>query len=476
MTGTRTKIVCTLGPSSSEPGIIKTMVQRGMNVVRLNLSHGDHEEHRRLVRNVRECSDAAGSLVAIMMDLQGPKLRIGRFKEGSVDLQIGAEFTITSRDVEGNQGIVSTSYANLPHDVAVNDTVLLDDGFISLKAIRKTPTDLVCEVIDGGTLKNNKGINLPGVTLSVSTVTQKDLTDIDFGIEEGVDYIAMSFVRKASDVLLVREYLKEKQAAIPVIAKIEKPEAIDHIDGIIEVSDGVMVARGDLGVEMPAEEVPAIQKMIIRKCNEAGVPVITATQMLDSMVNNPRPTRAEASDVANAILDGTDAVMLSAESAVGKYPLQAVEVMHRIIQATEQTPAHPAVRRVRGGQDGTRVQINEGIAKSACTLSEQVAASAIVSITLSGSMARSIAKYRPGKPIYAISQRVHELRRLCLVWGIEGLWMADLTESIDETVRQVEAMLLELGKLQRGENYVLTAGVPFSERKATNMVRVETVS
>jgi len=475
MTGTRTKIVCTLGPSSNSEEVIRRLVRAGMNVARLNFSHGSHEEHRQLLRLVRRAAESEGQVVAVMADLQGPKIRVGRFREGQARLERGARFTITSRPVEGGDTIVSTSYEGLPKDLREGDTVLLDDGLLSLKVVSRTDTDLECEVITGGVLKNNKGINSPGAPLSVATLTPKDMEDLDFAAREEVDYIAMSFVRRPTDVSLLRERLKALGASIPIVAKIEKPEAIRHIDEIIAITDGIMVARGDLGVELPPEEVPAIQKMIIAKCNAMGVPVITATQMLDSMVNNPRPTRAEASDVANAILDGTDAVMLSAESASGRYPVDSVEVMRRIIQATELAGAS-ALRPVPVSNG--RVQalpINEGIAGSACTLAEQVQAGCIVSITLSGSMARSIAKHRPRRPIFAISQHEASLRQLALVWGIEGLWMADLTESIDDVVRKVESMLKELGRIHPGERFVLTAGLPFSERKATNMVRVDIV-
>ena len=473
MVPTRAKIVCTLGPSSNDPQTIKALVLAGMNVVRLNFSHGSAEEHRKVVRSVRQAARDTGRLVAIMLDLQGPKIRVGRFKTGAAVLEHGGQFVITTRAVEGDDTIVSTTYASLPKDVGIGDQVLLDDGLISLRVVGKNDTDLTCEIVDGGVLKNNKGINVPGVALSVSTLTAKDMKDVEFGIGEDVDYIAMSFVRQPSDIYTLKKYMQDKGASIPVIAKIEKPEALEYIDEIISVSDGIMVARGDLGVELPPEEVPAIQKNIILKCNQQGVPVITATQMLDSMVANPRPTRAEASDVANAILDGSDAVMLSAESASGKYPLESVRVMKRIISATEKTRIGEIGHRQQS-EDGT-MATHEGIAISACTIAEQVDASAIVSITLSGSMARSIAKHRPQKPIYAISQRAHELRRLSLVWGIEGVLMPDLNRSIDEAVYEVEEALMERGYLKKGDRMVFTAGLPFAGRQATNMVRVDTV-
>jgi pyruvate kinase len=475
MTSTRTKIVCTLGPSSQDDTVIRRMIQAGMTVARFNMSHGSHEQHRELLGRLRACAEAEGAHVAALLDLQGPKIRVGRFKADSALLLPGAKFTITTRPVEGNSQIVSTTYASLASDAQVGDKVLLDDGLLELRVVSRSDTDLDCEVLIGGELRNNKGINLPGATLSVSTLTPKDREDIDFAVSQDVDYIAMSFVRHPDDMTRLRKILREKGSDVPILAKIEKPEALNHLDAIIHASDAIMVARGDLGVEMPPEEVPAIQKRLIARSNEAGVPVITATQMLDSMVNNPRPTRAEASDVANAILDGTDAVMLSAESASGKYPVESVEVMRRIIVATEQNPKGPPPWRTHVNGEGFHLPSNEGIAAAACTLADQVGASAIVSITMSGSMARAIARNRPSRPVYAISQRLAALRQLALVWGTEGIYMDDLTDSIDDVVRQVEAMMLELGKLKRGDRFVLTAGLPFSDRQATNMVRVDTV-
>jgi pyruvate kinase len=335
-------------------------------------------------------------------------------------------------------------------------------------------SDVHCRVVVGGLLKNNKGINIPTAALTVPAITEKDFEDARFAIEQGVDYLAMSFVRRPEDVLRMREFLHSHGASVPIVTKVEKPQALEVIDEIIEVSDAIMVARGDLGVEMPTEEVPAIQKQLIAKCNRAGKPVITATQMLESMINNPRPTRAEASDVANAVLDGSDAVMLSAESASGKYPLEAVATMKRIIHATEQARVKIAPLAFRRAPAGT-LAVHEGIAIAACTLADQVNARAIASVTLTGSMAQQIAKYRPSKPIYAVSQHEGVLRRLTVVWGVDGIHMGDITTHIDGAVREVEDALQAQGCLAPGDYLVLTAGQPFSERQATNMVRVDRV-
>ena len=474
MGDTRAKIVCTLGPASHDEATIRRMMEAGMNVARLNLSHGSHEFHRETMTMVRRAAKAAGRICGIMLDLQGPKVRVGRFAEGEALLEAGAAFTITSREVEGNARIVSTTHHGLPEDVGAGETVLLDDGLIVLRVSEVEGPEVRCEVVIGGVLKNNKGINIPGAALSVPTITEKDFEDAAFGVAEKVDFVAMSFVRHPDDIAGMRKYLATLPYQPPIIAKIEKPQALEHIDAIIDAADCIMVARGDLGVEMSPEEVPAIQKSLIAACNQRGKPVITATQMLESMVGNPRPTRAEASDVANAILDGSDAVMLSAESASGRYPVESVEVMHRIIQATENSIGQPDPSRRRRMAD-TPLAIHEGIAATACILADLVSAHGIASITMTGSMPRMIAKHRPSAPIYAVGHFEHVLRQLSLVWGIEGILVPDITTHIDQATVEVENRLESMGRVKKGDLLVLTAGLPFSERQATNMVRVDVV-
>jgi len=474
MTEKRAKIVCTLGPKSSDQETISKLIRAGMDVARLNFSHGTHADHLKVIEAIRAASKETGRIVGIMADLQGPKIRVARFEEGFIDLKQGQRFTLTTREVVGNEEQVSTTYKGLPQDLKSGDIVLLDDGLLSLKVIETTETDVVCEVEIGGVLSNSKGINIPTAALTMDILSPKDLADTDFALEQGLDFIALSFVRHPDDVEQLRSYLKKKDSTTPIITKIEKPQALDYLDEIIEASDAVMVARGDLGVEIPAEQVPPIQKKIISKCNATGTPVITATQMLESMIRNPRPTRAEASDVANAILDGSDAVMLSAESAAGKYPVLAVETMNRIIQAAEENQNANAGS-IKNGNSGP-LPVNMAIAISACAIADQVQARAIASITLSGSMARELSRSRPSQPIYALTQHEEVLRRLSLVWGVEGLLAGDLAmNNIDEALPQIERLLVNLGKLARGEQFVLTAGLPFSARKATNMVRVDTV-
>jgi len=469
----RAKIVCTLGPASNSVGVLRDMIEAGLNVARLNFSHGTHETHRQVIAALREASAQTGRMVGILGDLQGPRLRVGTFAGGQATLERGATFTITAREVEGTAEVVSSTYAGLPGDVAAGHTILLDDGLIKLEVVSVQGPDVVCRVVVGGVLRDNKGINIPGAALSVDAVSPKDLADADFAIAEGLDYLAMSFVRHPDEVRRMREYLTRKGSDLPICAKIEKPQALEHITEIIAVSDAIMVARGDLGVELPTEEVPAIQKNLIARCNRVGKPVITATQMLESMIQNPRPTRAEASDVANAILDGTDAVMLSGESASGRYPVEAVAVMRRIIVATEATKPLGLTLRRRSGE--MPMAIHEGIAASACGVAERVEARGLAPITLSGSMARQLAKNRPATAIFAVSQFEHVLRRLCLVWGVEGLPMPDLTMQIDEACMEVQKRLVGLGHLREGDRLVITAGLPFSERQATNMVRVDVV-
>ena len=474
MPKTHAKVVCTLGPASNTPEVIGALLDAGMNVARLNFSHGSHEEHRKLIHNLRRVAEERSVVLGILLDLQGPKVRVGRFVEGAVELRPGARFTITGRDVEGTVDMVSTTYKGLANDVGEGETILLDDGLISLRVLEVNPPEVVCEVVVGGVLKNNKGINIPHAPLSVDVITEKDLADARFGVEEGVDWLAMSFVRHPSDIQAMRAHLVEWGSDLPIMAKIEKPQALDHMEAIVREADGIMVARGDLGVELPPEEVPAVQKALIAECNRQGKPVVTATQMLESMIHNPRPTRAEASDVANAILDGTDAVMLSAESASGKYPVEAVQVMKRIIQATElQHQLHDLGHRRRHPTSG--IEINEAIAVSACQLAEQVAARCITCITLTGSMSRKISKHRPYSSIIAVSQFEKVLRRLVMYWGVEGILMSDLTMDIDNAILDIEKKLISLGHLSTGDFMVFTAGMPFSERLATNMVRVDRV-
>ncbi len=468
---TRAKIVCTIGPASDSPEMIEKMILAGMDVARLNFSHGTHEGHAKVVQYIRAASKKLGRPVAILQDLQGPKIRVGHFKNGPVNLVNGAKFTITKRDIDGDETIVSTTYKELPGDVKPGDMLLLDDGLIYLKVVQTDGTDVLTEVVNGGILKDHKGINLPGVNVSTPSLTEKDTEDLMFGLEQDVDYVALSFVRKPEDILHIKKIIQSKGKNTPVVAKIEKPEAVACMDAIVAVTDAVMVARGDLGVEMKTEEVPSIQKRLIKLCNKAGVPVITATQMLESMIQNPRPTRAEASDVANAILDGTDAVMLSAETASGKYPIEAITIMKKIIQLIEQEMPVDYSRRRRSGNETLPTQ--EGIAVVSCSLAELIDADAIVCITMSGATGRIVAKYRPHKPIIAITHSEKVLNQINLVWGLRGLLVPDLKSNIDESVLQIEKIILDRGYGKKGHTMVITAGLPFSGRGVTNSVRVE---
>ncbi len=473
MITTRAKIVCTIGPASQNLEMIEKMIHAGMDVARLNFSHGTHDAHAQVIKNIRQAIKNTGYPVAILQDLQGPKIRVGHFDKGPVTLVNGAQFTITSRDIPGDQNIVSTTYKALPKDVAPGDMLLLDDGLIYLKVIKTDGTDVLCEVINGGVLKDHKGINLPGVKVSAPSLTEKDHEDLLFGLENNVDYIALSFVRRAEDIIHIKDIIKSKGKSTPVVAKIEKPEAMDCIEEILKVTDVIMVARGDLGVEMKTEEVPSIQKRLIKLCNQYGKPVITATQMLESMITNPRPTRAEASDVANAILDGTDAVMLSAETASGKFPIEAISIMNRIIHLIEGEMPVDYTKRRRGGNDVLATQ--EGIAISSCTLAEILDADAIVCITMSGASAKIVAKYRPHKPILAITHSDSVRNTINLVWGIQGLHIPELKSTIDESIEEIKKVLVNSGFVRKGHKIIITAGLPFSSRGQTNSVRVEII-
>ena len=476
----RTKIVCTIGPATSSEEQLEALMQAGMNVARLNFSHGKQEEHAAVIERIRSISTRLGCSIAILQDLQGPKIRVGSLQDGQpIRLVNGTQVTITTHEVAGNSQTIPTTYKQLPQDVKSGDRILLDDGLMELRVLDADTTDVRCQVIHGGLLKEHKGINLPGVAVSAPALTDKDRDDLRFGIKHGVDYVALSFVRRPEDVVEARKLMRQFQtelkgetkngnADIPLIAKLEKPEAIAQLNAILNVVDGVMVARGDLGVEMSPEKVPQIQKRIIAKCNQLGLPVITATQMLESMVTNPRPTRAEVNDVFNAILDGTDAIMLSAETASGDYPIEAVQMMVRIALETE---AGDSTARQPQCQHLTQ---EHAVSHAARALSEEASVKAIVVFTRSGTSARLISKDRPRRPIlaYTPSQRVY--RQLALWWGVwpYHIEMQGSTEALIEAVGQ---RLLEDNLVQAGEHVVIMGGLPAASRARTNFVKLHRV-
>ena len=470
----KARIVCTLGPYSREPAILSRMTEAGMDVARLNFSHGSHDDHARLITGVRNTAQEAGVPLCIMQDLQGPKIRIGALADGSVELVAGKTVVITTDPCPGSAERVPTSFLSLPHNVHTGDTVLLDDGKIRLTVLTTSEKDVTCEVNVGGKLSSRKGINLPGVALSIPSLTLKDLEDLAFGIKNEVDYTALSFVRSADDVRALRRAVEQCAGPgtyHPVVAKIEKPQALLNIDAIIAEADGIMVARGDLGVEIAPEEVPLHQKRIIAKCNRAGKPVIVATQMFESMIVNPMPTRAEASDAANAVLDGADAVMLSGETSIGAYPVEAVAMMTRIIHNVE-NEAGRAWQSTHTAPEDERDN-HEALGKAACALAEQIHAAAIVTVTQSGMTARIVAHHRPRTPIVAVTNSEATLRRLNLVWGVNGLLVDQVFPDSDRTLRAVEDRLAAEGVLHSGETYVLIAGQPLFAGGRTNLIKVE---
>jgi pyruvate kinase len=450
------------------------MIEVGMDVARLNFSHGSHDDHAKLIATVREVAAQCGVVVALMQDLQGPKIRIGELSTPSIDVPSGSTLTITTEPIVGGPGRVSTVFTPLPGEVHQGDTILLDDGKIRLAVNRVQDNDVICDVIAGGKLSPRKGMNLPGVALTIPAFTPKDLDDLAFGIANGVDYTALSFVRSAEDVRALRAAIAALPGGggyHPIIAKIEKPQALRNIDSIIEEADGIMVARGDLGVEVPPEEVPLHQKSIINRCIRAAKPVIVATQMFESMITSPTPTRAEASDVANAVLDGADAVMLSGETSVGAYPVEAVAMMTRIINNIE---THAASTRMGEGWVAPEDHAHQSaLGRAACVLAEQIGAAAIVAVTQTGSTARIVARYRPKTPLVAVTTSPATLRRLNLVWGVHGVLAERSQQDSDSTLRAVEATLLEEGILRSGDPYVLIAGQPLFAGGGTNMIKVE---
>lgn len=468
----RTKIVATIGPATSSPEVMRELIEAGATTLRLNFSHGTHEDHQRSIRLIRQISFELNQPVGILQDLQGPKIRLGRFEEGSIVLEKGDPYTLTSKPLPGTQEISSVTYEPLADEVPTGATILLDDGRVEMvvETVDKAARQLHCRVVVGGKLSNNKGVNFPGVYLSIKALTDKDREDLMFGLDQGVDWIALSFVRNPQDILEIKELISSAGKNVPVIAKIEKHEAIEQMEAILSICDGVMVARGDLGVELPAEDVPILQKRLIATSNRLGIPVITATQMLDSMVQSPRPTRAEISDVANAILDGTDAVMLSNETAVGNYPVQAVETMARIAIRMEQDIS--AARNV----DGTPGRsIPNAISQAVGRIAEQLQAAAIMTLTKTGATARNVSKFRPRTPILAITPHVDVARQLQLVWGVRTLLVLDLP-STGQTFQAALNVAQEKQLLAEADLVVMTAGTLQGVSGSTDLIKVEVVT
>jgi pyruvate kinase len=462
----KTKIIATLGPVSSSPEMIGRLMEAGVDLFRLNFSHGSNDQRKETVRIIRRLSAERGKECGILADLQGPKIRTGRMENGAIQLLNGASLAITTDEVLGRPGLISTIYKALPRDVKPGSRILMDDGLIELRVQSVEGNRVHCTVVEGGILKDLKGINLPGVHVSAPSLSEKDLADVEFCIAEGVDYIALSFVRTADDVEGLKRILFEREIDIPVVAKIEKPEALRNFKGILKVADAVMVARGDLGVEISPEKVPLFQKKIIRACNEAGKPVITATQMLESMISHSRPTRAETSDVANAILDGTDAVMLSGETASGQFPLEAVKTMDKVALDVERYAQLQDVDRIHRHSAG----IAEAVAEAACHAAVTVKAKAIAVMTQSGSTAARISRVRPPLPIIAFTQSTETMRRLALFWGVKPNPIGSMTGT-DEQIRAVESTFLDAG-YRKGDVIVITMGVPVEARGSTNLMKV----
>ena len=468
----KTKIICTLGPSTDKEGVLRDLIANGMNVARFNFSHGSHEEHLGRLEKLKALREELGKPVAALLDTKGPEIRLKDFKNGVENLVAGQTFTLTTRDVEGTNEICSITYKDLPMDVEPNGTIMLDDGLIKLQIQTVNDTDIVCTVLNSGKIKNKKGVNVPGVHLSMPYMSQRDKDDIIFGIQQGYDFIAASFVRTAQDVYEIRNLLNQYDSNIRIIAKIENREGVNNIDSILAAADAVMVARGDLGVEIDFTELPGIQKTIIERSFSFGKPIVTATQMLDSMMVNPRPTRAEISDVANAIYDGTSAIMLSGETAAGAYPVEALKTMSAIAERTEQEGFHLRGRTMDSNPG--KISVSDATAHAACLTARDVNAAAIVTVSESGTTARLLSKYRPQQPIIACVMREQVQRQLSLSWGITPLMMS-LAHSTDELIEMSTALAKENGYLHNGELAVVTAGVPVGVSGTTNMIKIHMI-
>lgn len=468
----KTKIVCTMGPSTDSDDILRQLVLNGLNVCRFNFSHGSHEEHKERMDRTKRVREELNKPIAILLDTKGPEIRTGDFEEPIV-LNEGDKFVVTMDECVGNREKCTVSYKGMINDVKVGDTILIDDGLVALKITEIKGNDIVTVVENSGKVSSKKGVNLPGVVINLPAITDKDISDIKFGIEQGIDFIAASFVRKASDVLEIRKILEENNAAdVQIISKIESHEGVENIDSIIQVSDGIMIARGDMGVEIPSEEVPIVQKMIIRKCNEVSKPVITATQMMDSMIRNPRPTRAEVTDVANAIYDGTDAIMLSGETAAGKYPIEAVSTMNRIALRTEETLEYKISSCGKKEED---ITVTDAISHATCTTAMDLGAQAIITCTSSGYTTKEVSKFRPMAPIIAATQSDRVMRKLSLNWGTYPV-KSELGQNTDEVIECSIQAAREAGFVNSGDTVVVTAGVPVGKTGKTNLIKVSVIA
>ena len=469
----KTKILCTLGPATATTETIEDLMTAGMDAVRLNFSHSNYDFYSNIFNEIdKACVDEKIPL-AVLMDLQGPKIRIGELSEPEIEIASGDKIEITIEDIIGTKNLISTSYKQLPVDSKIGEQILIDDGLLRLRIVEKTKTSVICTIENGGTLKPKKGMNLPGMNLSTPSVTEKDYKDLEFALNYRIDYIALSFVRSPDDIIGLRKWLKSKGVDKPIIAKIEKKEAVDNFDSILQVSDGIMVARGDLGVEMHPQDVPIIQKKIIKKCNSYGKLVITATQMLDSMIHNPIPTRAEASDVANAVLDGTDAVMLSGETSVGKYPVLTVKTMNDIVVNAEKylPPIHETNLVIPSSLEEN---LFDSVGRAIATMSKQSNAAAIVVFTYKGRTAINLAKFRPKSKIIAISNSFDTMNNLCLRWGVTSLYMEDIDKE-HIAVDKAKKLIREAGLVKDGEIVIFATGAPYSEKSRANWIRFDSI-
>ncbi|MEQ9423801.1 MAG: pyruvate kinase [Cyclobacteriaceae bacterium] len=469
----RSKIVATVGPASNNKKVLEALLRAGADVFRLNFSHGTHEDHRKVIEMVRELNDEIGTHICLLQDLQGPKIRTTLIENGEVEIKSGDKLSITTQDITGNNQIIGTTYQGLTSDVTVGDMILIDDGKIELKVDSVSDDTVETTIVYGGSLKSRKGINLPMSKVSAPSLTPKDEEDLEFGLANNVEWVALSFVRKAEDIITLRNRIDAAGRDTKIVAKIEKPEALENMDAIIEATDAVMVARGDLGVEIPMEDVPIVQKLLVRKCNEKGIPVIIATQMMESMIENPRPTRAETNDIANAVMDGADALMLSAESASGKYPVESVKSMAKTIKSVE-AASESIYNKFRKIPDESVSFIHDKLVRAACRLSNAVNAKAIVGLSQSGYTGVSLAMNRPMSDIFIFTRNKRLLTQMNLFWGIRGFYF-DEKDSIDDTLDQVEQILIEAGHLEKGDVYVSTGAMPLHWKGKTNMLKIKQV-